>query len=187
MANDKTQDFGDERLKKSAATSVRGDRAEADAERLDKDGTIYSSEERRRMLRSEAMNTVLPNPPEIPGFHLCWLSTTNSTDPIYKRQRLGYVPVTPAEVKGFESYAVSGGQYDGCVMCNEMILFKIPNEAYLDIMSLYHHDMPMEEESMLREKVQQGMDEEDRDGNRLGSVDGAFNHLGQSKRPQFTL
>lgn len=186
MANDNSKGFGDERLKKSAGEAVRGDRADADVERTSKDGTMFTSEERRRMLRSEATNNVLPTPPAIEGFHLCWLSTTNSTDPIYKRQQIGYVAVKPSEVRGFETYAVSGGQYDGCVMCNEMVLFKIPNEVYMDIMGLYHHDMPLEEESMLRERVQQGMDEEDRDGNQLGHVEG-YDNLGRNRRPQFSL
>lgn len=174
--NDK---FGDERLKKDPAVAARGSRDNADAPRV-QDGMSLSASERRRMLRQEWVQEVLPTPPEVPGFHLVWLSTTNSTDPIHKRLQVGYQPVKITEVPGFEQYKVDGGQFDGCVACNEMLLFKIPMEIYQDLMTIYHHDMPLEQEQAIRERVM-GTSEVDSNGRPLNTVEGDFHRLGQTQ------
>lgn len=174
----------DERLRKSDAAASRGDRDTADTDREFHDGLALTAEERRRLLRNQGVREVLPSPPEMPGWHFCWLSTTNSTDPIYKRMQLGYVPVKATELPGFESFTVTGGNYDGGIMCNEMVLFKIPQERYQDIMTLYHYDMPLEEEGMLKQSVER--DDEDREGNKLAITEG-FERLGKAgKTPVFS-
>src|SRR5574343_1046728 len=170
----KTDTFGDERLNKSTGDAVRGSRESADVDRVQQDGTALSAAERRRMLRQEWVQEVLPTPPKLQGFHCCWLSTTNSTDPVYKRIQRGYVPVKASEVPGFGGqYTVSGGEFDGCVACNEMLLFKIPEQLYNDLMTIYHHEMPMEQEAAIRENVS-ARDEEDSNGRRLSQVEGDF-------------
>lgn len=176
MSKDK---FGDERLVKSAAIDSRGSRDHADTERVQQDGSTLSASERRRMLRQNWVQEVLPTPPDVPGFHLCWLSTTNSTDPIHKRLQVGYQPVKITEVPGFEQYKVDGGQFDGCVACNEMLLFKIPMDVYQDIMTIYHHDMPLEQEQAIRDRVVQNQ-EVDSNGRPLGIVEGDFNSMGRA-------
>jgi len=136
--------IGDERLKKDSGAAIRGGRDNADVSRVQEDGMALSTAERRRLLRQEWVQEVLPTPPGIPGFHLCWVSTTNSTDPIHKRMQLGYQPVRISEVPGFDQYKVAdGSQFEGCIACNEMLLFKIPQEVYQDIMAIYHHDSPL--------------------------------------------
>ena len=178
MSNDK---FGDDRLKKDSGATARGSRDNADVSRVQQDGMSLSPTERRRMLRQEWVQEVLPTPPDVPGFHLVWLSTTNSTDPIHKRLQVGYQPVKITEVPGFEQYKVAdGGQYDGCIACNEMLLFKIPMEVYQDIMMIYHHDMPLEQEQAIRERVT-GTHEVDSSGRPLNTVEGDFHRLGQSQ------
>jgi hypothetical protein len=187
-AKDRVISGEDSRLRKSRAGAVRGTRETADADRENLDGTLLSSEERRAALRNEWVQEVLPTPPGITGWHVCWLSTTSSVDPIFRRQRLGYELVKPSEVPGFDSFKTDAGhQYENCVMCNEMILAKIPQERYLDLMAIYHHDMPLEEERMLQEKlVPQDDDAKDRDGNDLVQVEGTgFKNIGQVKRPIF--
>ena len=183
-----TKDFvGDDRLKKNSGTDQRGGRDNADVSRVQSDGLALSAAERRRMLRQEWVQEVLPTPPGIPGFHLCWVSTTNSTDPIHKRMQLGYQPVRITEVPGFDQYKVSdGGQFDGCVACNEMLLFKIPMEVYQDIMAIYHHDIPLEQERSIYERVS-NQNEVDSNGRPLGIVEGDFNQLGRApaRSPQF--
>ena len=52
---------GDERLVKSTS---REDRSSADAERVNKDGTALTIEERRRIMRQEWTQDVLPTPPK---------------------------------------------------------------------------------------------------------------------------
>ena len=79
---------------------------------------------------------------------------------------------------------MKGGAFDGAISCNEMILFKLPMERYMDMMTIYHHDMPLEEEGMLRQSLEK--DDDDRDGNQLGSVEGdGFANLGKHRRPIF--
>ncbi len=171
--------FGDERLKKDAGTAVRSSRDNADSDRVTQDGSTLSASERRRMLRQGWVQEVLPTPPDIPGMHICWLSTTNSTDPIHKRLQVGYTPVKITEVPGFDQYRVDGGQFDGCVACNEMLLFKIPMDVYQDIMAIYHHDMPLEQEQAIRDRVMNN-DQVDSNGRPLGMVEGDFNSLGRA-------
>lgn len=171
---------GDDRLKKSAATPVRGDRAEADASRTQSDGTAFDLEERRRMIRSEWSQDVLPQPPQVPGWHYCWLSTTNSTDPIYKRMQKGYEPVKASEVPGFAQYKVTQGEFEGCVACNEMLLFRIPEELYQEIMTIFHYERPLEEEEILKANLP--VNQQDSDGRNLGEVEG-FDSIARRVRP----
>jgi hypothetical protein len=173
----------DERLKKSTGEAVRGSRDNADADRVNKDGSALSAEERRAMLRRDWVQEVLPTPPKIPGFHCCWLSTTNSTDPIYKRVQRGYMPVKSTEVPGFGSqFTASEGEFEGCVACNEMLLFKIPDEVYQDLMTIYHHDIPNEQENSIYDRVS-ATQELDSSGRSLGIVEGDFEKLGRKSGP----
>lgn len=184
MAQDR---FGDDRLKKSAGADARAPRDSADADRVQNDGTALTAEQRRRMLRQDWVQTILPQLPELPGFHLCWVSTTNSTDPIHKRIQLGYQPVKASEMPGFDQYTINdGGQYNGCIACNEMLLFKLPMEIYQDIMTIYHHDIPLEQEQGIRERVY-GNQEVDSNGRQLGQVEGDFAALGRApaRNPTF--
>lgn len=179
MATAKKDTFGDSRLKRDAGEATRGSRDDADVTRVQEDGTTLSAEERRRLIRQEYVQEVLPKPPEIAGFHCCWLSTTNSTDPVYKRVQRGYLPVKAVEVSGLGSqYVTHGGEFDGCVTCNEMLLFKIPIQLYNDLMTIYHHDMPLEQEAAIRESVN-SRNIEDSNGRQLTQVEGDFDKLGR--------
>lgn len=173
------------REEKVAGASVRSDRDTADMSRTEKDGTALTRAERIRRLRSEWNQEVLPTPPKIPGFHCCWLSTTNSADPIYKRVQKGYVPVKLTDVPGFAQYEVNQGEFEGCIACNEMVLFKLPEELYQDYMALFHHELPNDEEEMLRANATKGLEHEDSDGRQIGSTEG-FDQLGKGRRiPHF--
>ena len=74
----------DDRIRKNSRDG-RESRAAEDASRAAPEQNFVSSEERRKMFRSEWLQEALPTPPEIPGFHLCWLSSTNQYDPIHHR------------------------------------------------------------------------------------------------------
>lgn len=141
---------GDERLKRDDSAGGREQRASADAERTEHDGTAFTAPERRFNFRDEWTQNALPTPPEVPGYHLCWLSTTNNYDPIHKRMRMGYEPVKAEDVEGFEVYKMKSGEFEGFVACNEMLLFKIKKELYQEMMAYFHHEMPLEEEQMLQ-------------------------------------
>jgi methionine synthase II (cobalamin-independent) len=104
--------------------------------------------ERLEAFRDKWANSALPDIPKgiIPGMHLCWLSTTNQYDSIDKRIALGYEPVKAAELgKGFEQLGkLSSGKFEGCVSCNEMVLFKLPEDIYQEVARMLHHEDPLE-------------------------------------------
>lgn len=181
MANEIKQDrFGDERLKKDAGQASRASRDSADVDRVTNDGSSLSDYERRRLLRQEYVQEILPSLPDLPGFHLCWVSTTSSVDTIHQRQKVGYLPVRISELKGFDQFKIDGGQYDGCVACNEMLLMKLPMQVYQDLMAIYHHDMPLEQEQAIRDRVN-GEQYHDSADKALVTVEGEFNQLGRPK------
>lgn len=161
----------DQRLKKSLTSGSRETRAAEDASRKAPEDSFVSSEERRKMWKDEWTQSALPNAPHIPGWHVCWLSTTNSYDSIDKRVRLGYVPVKAEDVQGFENYRVKAGEHVGYIACNEMLLFKIPEESYQEIMTHFHHDQPLEEANKIKVQAEQQVGR-DSSGRRLGQVEG---------------
>ena len=174
----------DERLKKSADAG-RDSRSTEDVRRLDNDGAGTTVSERRKMFRNEWTQEALPNPPTIPGFHLCWLSTTSSYDSIQKRIRIGYVPVTAEELTGFDTYRMKGGEFEGFIAVNEMVLFKLPNEIYNELMQELHHHAPNDEEGKLGQSAIR--DYKDSNGKQLTSIEGdGFAELGARVRtPNF--
>ena len=113
----------DSRLKKPLNAGGRESRSSQDLSRAAPEEEFISKQERRKMWSDEWTQSALPKVPEIPGWHLCWLSTTNGYDSIDKRMRLGYVPVRADELPGFDNYRVKAGEDVGFIACNEA-----PNE-----------------------------------------------------------
>jgi hypothetical protein len=162
----------DSRLKKSLNAGGRETRASEDASRAAPEEKFISAQERRKMWSDEWTQSALPKLPEVPGWHLCWLSTTNSYDSIDKRIRLGYVPVKTEEMPGFENFRVKAGEHAGFIACNEMLLFKIPMDMYQDIMLQMHHEKPMEEAEKIRVQLENLQGARDSSGRSLGRVEG---------------
>ncbi len=160
------------RLKKSLNAGGRETRASEDASRAAPEEKFMSAQERRKMWSDEWTQSALPKLPEMPGWHLCWLSTTNSYDSIDKRIRLGYVPVKTEEIPGFENFRVKAGEHAGFIACNEMLLFKIPMDMYQDIMLQMHHEKPMEESEKIRVQLENLQGARDSTGRSLGRVEG---------------
>ena len=134
------------------------DRVEETKERMAaEDPDLKSKRERAEAFRDKWQNSALPDIPggTIPGFHLCWLSTTNNYDSIDKRMALGYEPVKAAELgKGFEALGkMSSGKFEGCVSCNEMVLFKLPEEIYQEVMRMMHLEDPLDHQRNITAQV----------------------------------
>jgi hypothetical protein len=91
----------------------------------------------------------------------------------------GYEPVRAVEVPGFAQYNVTQGEFEGCVACNEMLLFKIPQELYQEVMQYFHYELPQEDEEMLRANAK--VTGQDNNGRDLGEVEG-FTSLGKRVR-----
>ena len=178
----------DSRLKKSLQAGGRNDRASEDAGRRPPEEKFMSAQERRKAWSDEWTQSALPKTPEIPGWHLCWLSTTNAYDTIDKRMRLGYVPVTADEIPGFDSYRVKAGEHVGHVACNEMLLFKLPMDVYQEVMTQMHYEAPREEEERIRSQVENLQSAKDSSGRRLVQLEEGmdrFDHQQTNRAPIF--
>ena len=164
--------MAESRLKKSLNAGGRQDRASEDASRASPEDKFPSKDERRKMWTEEWTQSAMPKTPELDGWHLCWLSTTNTYDSIDKRMRLGYVPVKSDEFPGFENYRVKAGEHVGYISCNELLLFKLPMEIYQEYMTHMHHDIPREEEDKVRIQLESLQGQRDSNGKSLVSIEG---------------
>lgn len=141
----------DERLKKTAGDSrtnrVLQDRAVTESREL-------SEDERVAMFRQQFFQSSLPDLPAIPGWHTCWLTTTNPRDSIQMRIRLGYEPVKADDVPGWEYATLKTGDWQGFIGVNEMLAFKLPLSLYEKYMREAHHDAPLREEEKLTDTAE---------------------------------
>lgn len=136
----------DDRLKKELAAS-RGSREAED--RPVTENREISDDDRLEMFRMSTFNDALPDLPNIPGYHVCWLTTTNPRDSIARRMQLGYEPIMAHEVPGMEYASQKTGDYPGVIGVNEMLAFKLPMSLYQRFMQEAHHDAPLREEGKL--------------------------------------
>ena len=160
------------RLKKSLNASGRQDRDNGEASHKAPEDKFISAQERRKMWSEEWTQSALPKLPNVDGWHLCWLSTTNSYDSIDKRIRLGYVPVKSEELPGYEDYKIKSGEYVGYISCNEMLLFKLPMDIFQEVMTYQHHDKPREEADKIRVQIESLQGQRDSNGKSLVNVEG---------------
>jgi hypothetical protein len=68
---------------------------------------------------------------------------------------LGYEPVKASELGiGFEGLGkMSSGKFEGCVSCNEMVLFKLPEDVYQEVMRMLHLEDPLEHQRNITSQV----------------------------------
>lgn len=154
----------DDRLKKELGDSRR---TRGHTDRLATENRAYTEDERLEMFRMQLYNDRLPNLPDIPGFHVCWLTTSNSGDTIQSRSRMGYELIRAEDVPGMDLIIQKTGDYVGCVMVNEMIAAKLPTSLYFRYMQEAHHDAPLREEEKLEDTAQLMRDQAERSGGRL--------------------
>ena len=160
------------RLKKSLSAGGREQRSSQDLSREAPEEKFISKQERRKMWSDEWTQSALPKAPEIPGWHVCWLSTTNAYDTIDKRIRLGYVPVMADDVEGYQNYKLKSGEHVGQISCNEMLLFKLPMEVYQEVMTQLHFEAPREEAEKIQLRVADLQGQRDSRGRPLVQVEG---------------
>jgi hypothetical protein len=158
-------DRTDDRIRKDLSVA-RGSRA-AEDRRLTEDRTL-TDDERLDMFRRELYNDALPNLPEIPGYHCCWLTTNyQGGDTIHKRMRLGYELIRAEEVPGFDHISIKTGEYAGCIGVNEMVAAKISERLYRGYMRISHHEQPKEAVAALNARIDGFKDEAEREGGRI--------------------
>ena len=170
----------DSRLKKNLSGGDRENRGSRDTIREAPEDKLASSEERRKMWKDEWTQSALPAVPDMKGWHVCWLSTTNSYDSIDKRIRLGYVPVKADELPYMENNRVKAGEHEGYIACNEMLLYKIPMDLYQEVMAHFHHEAPLDEANKIRLQAEQSVARDSR-GRGLGQLEG--DGIGEIDKP----
>lgn len=173
----------DERLKKSAGEN-RTNRALED--RPATENREISDEERVEMFRQQFFQSSLPDLPQIPGWHCCWLTTTNPRDSIHKRMRLGYEPIKPEDLPGWDHVTLKTGEYAGFIGVNEMLAFKLPLNLYKLYMKEAHHDAPMREESKLKETADMIAQQAQANKSKVDVGEGNM-ELGRTREAQFDL
>lgn len=159
----------DDRLKKELDVG-RQDRAMMDRKVVE--SRTVTEDDRLEMFRAQLFNDALPDLPEIPGYHVCWLTTTNPRDPIHRRIQLGYEPIKAAEVPGMEFASIKTGEWQGLIGVNEMIAFKLPESLYQRFMQEAHHDAPLREENKLAETAEIMRQQAEGSGSTLFEGDG---------------
>ncbi len=174
--------MSDERLKKSADN--RDSRAATDRPVVE--DRAISEAERVEMFRQSFFQSALPDLPKLPGWHTCWLTTTNPRDSIQARLRLGYEPIKPEEIPGWEYASIKTGEWQGFIGVNEMLAFKLPISLYQAYMREAHHDAPLREEEKLTDTADFMASQARASGSNLLIGEGN-SELGKTRNPQFEL
>jgi hypothetical protein len=159
----------DERLKKELGV---GRQSRGMEDRQVTENREVTDDDRLEMFRMQMHNDALPDLPEMPGYHVCWLTTTNPRDPIQRRMRLGYEPIKAEDVPGMEFASVKTGEWSGLIGVNEMIAFKLPLSLYQKFMQEAHHDAPLREENKLAETAEIMRQQAEGSGSTLFEGDG---------------
>lgn len=144
MTDQRVGNRGAGRTVRSAGATRRNRQAEARA--VDR---AISDDDRLDQFRRGLHQSVLPDIPPIPGYHVCWLTTTNPRDSLVMRLQLGYQPIRPDEVPGGRYMSMKTADHGDVVQVNEMIAFKLPLHLYESYMRHNHHDEPLREEGKL--------------------------------------
>ena len=159
----------DERLKKELGVGRQSREME---DRQVTENREVTDDDRLEMFRAQLFNDALPDLPNIPGYHMCWLTTTNPRDPIHRRIQLGYEPIKASEVPGMEFASIKTGEWAGMIGVNEMIAFKLPETLYQRFMQEAHHDAPLREENKLAETAEIMRQQAEGSGSTLFEGDG---------------
>lgn len=175
--------MSDERLKKNAGEGREPSRAVADRATTENRG--ISDDERVEMFRQQFIQSALPDLPKIPGWHTCWLTTTNPRDSIQVRMRLGYEPIKSEDVPGWEYVTLKTGEYQGLIGVNEMLAFKLPQSLYERFMAEAHFDAPLREEEKLADTADFLRSQAQAQGSELQMGDGMSGLVRRVPRPSF--
>jgi hypothetical protein len=179
--------MSDERLKRNTDPT----QSRAMDTRAITESRVLSDEERIRAYRMEKHKSQLPDLPLIDGWHTCWLTTTNPQDPIHRRVEMGYEPIKPEDVAGWNHSTQKSGEFAGCISVNEMLAFKLPMSLYEAYMKHSHHDEPNEQAYAIYENAMD-QNEEARNQNSNIEVGDGISELRRSGeahlvKPRFEL
>lgn len=187
MASDANRD---ERIAKRADNGLaRADRTSQDRSITENRELSDSARRAERYAMLRATDTLLPTPPHMPGYHLCWLTTNNGRDTLEQRYRRGYELVKRSELPDFCLNSQKDGDLtDDRITVNEMVLAKINMDQWKDDMIYLHHQLPTEWTNNLKDSVRIGQDGKGRNvaytgGEFNSGVADGYNSLGKVKAP----
>lgn len=176
----------DERIKRNTGEGTdRANRAMQD--RAVTENREISDDDRLAMFRSQFTQAALPDLPKIPGYHVCWLTTTNPRDTINMRMRLGYEPIKSEDIPGWENATIKTGEWTGMIGVNEMLAFKLPLSLYERYMQEAHHDAPTRELEKLTDTAEFLKQQAENTGSHLFEGDGMTDLRRDVGRPKFDL
>lgn len=150
----------------------------AERGRSDRDTTEdreLSEGDRLELFRESLVQSVLPDLPKVPGYHVCWLTTTNPRDSIQWRVRIGYELMRVEQCPGWDGVTLNTGDYAGVIGVNEMVAARIPLSLYNRYMREVHHSLPMQEEEKLRAQTQSLKEAAEARGSYVQEGDGTAN------------
>jgi hypothetical protein len=102
------------------------------------------------------------------------------------RIRLGYEPLKPEDVPGWDYATLKTGDWAGLIGVNEMLAFKLPISLYEKYMKEAHHDAPLREEEKLSDTAEFLEQQARTSKSRLTMGDGTM-EIGQQREAQFDL
>ncbi len=178
----------DERIKR-AADADRQERAMEQRQAIggDRDIPLDDDDEIRfQMYRDTFSRVALPNLPEMDGFHVCWLTTTNNRDSVASRMAIGYELLTEALCPGFGHLRAKDGEMAGCISVNEMVAARIPLRLYERFMMESHHNAPLEEETKLEDQIRQLQHNASAQKGRIVPEQDSLHIRQMARRPSFT-
>lgn len=170
------------RASMSDARDERGTAERGMNERRVTEDREITDDERLAMFRDSFFQSVLPDLPKIPGYHTCWLTTTNPRDTIPMRLRLGYTLIRMEDIPGWDGASLKTGDYAGCVAVNEMIAAKLPSRLYNRYMREVHHNEPLAQEDKLKANMDLMRQQIEARGSRIEEGDGTA-HIVQRAPP----
>jgi hypothetical protein len=154
---------------------VSDERIAAEREGNDREFTEdreMTEDERLELFRDSLIQSVLPDLPAMPGFHVFWATTTNARDSISWRIRIGYRPIRAEDCPGWQGVTISSGEYAGVIAVNEMLAMRIPLSLYNRYMREVHHNMPLAEQEKIRAQIRNVSNDAARRGSKVTEGDG---------------
>ena len=101
---------------------------------------------------------------------------------------MGYTPVKPEDIPGWDHLSIKTGEYAGLIGINEMLAFKLPISLYERYMTESHHRIPLEREGGIINGADAIRDQFRSQGSNVVEEDGmAEIRKNRSIRPKFEL
>jgi hypothetical protein len=166
---------GPGRAPRQPATVVSDERIAAEREGNDREFSEdreLTDDERLELFRDSMNQSVLPDLPYMPGYHVFWATTTNARDSIAWRIRIGYQPIRAEQCPGWEGVTITSGDYAGVIAVNEMLAMRIPLSLYNKYMREVHHNLPLAEQEKIRTQIQRVSEDARSRGSRVTEGDG---------------